>query len=276
MKIVILTYESVQSNRIIHRLLTEFSGQVAGVMRSEVIVAGKNVPQSLWFLLRRTGLGFVARKGTEIAVGRVAGFFLRLTGRRPAIPSLREMGRQFGVPVVGAKNINAPEALHTLRRWQPDLVISVYLNQLIKADIIALPSRGVINIHPALLPKNRGLFPYFWALANGDAETGVTVHWVDATFDTGDILLQRAIPIAPDDTVISLANKSAVVGAELLAEAVRRIEAGDAPRIRQDASQATYFSWPTPADVRRFRRRGRRYGSILEMWKDLMRQETGD
>jgi hypothetical protein len=269
MKIVILTYESHQANIITHRLLTERPGQVKGIIRSEVNVAGKNLRQSMWFLLRQTGLDFVARKGLEIVLGQAVTTFWGLTGKKPKVPSLAQMGAELSIPIVGAKNINAPQSLSRLQAWQPDLIVSIYLNQLIKSKMIALAPKGVINIHPALLPKNRGLFPYFWALANGDAESGVTVHWVDTKFDTGDILAQQVVPITPADTVISLARRSAEVGAELLVEAVKLIEAGDPPRIFQNHHEASYFSWPTPADVRRFKQRGRRYGSILEMWKDL-------
>jgi len=108
-----------------------------------------------------------------------------------------------------------------------------------------------------------------WALANGDTETGVTVHWVDTRFDTGEILLQRVLPIAPDDTVLSLAGKSAALGAELLVEAVRAIADGSPPRVPQNSAEASYFSWPTAAAVRQFRRRGRRYGSLIEMWREV-------
>ena len=271
MRLVILTYESRQANLMTHRLLTEFPGQVVGIMYSEVIAPGKNTWQALWFLLRRTGLAFVGRKGLEILLGRAAGVFFRLSGRRPAVPSLRQMAADFSVPLVGAKNVNAPAAFQTLQSWQPDLIISVYLNQLIRPRVINLPGKGVINVHGALLPKNRGLFPYFWALANGDAETGVTVHWVDPKFDAGDILLQERLPIAPDDTVISLARKTAKLGAELLVQAVKLIAADQAPRLSQDSAQASYFSWPTPADMRRFKQRGRKYGSIKEMWQELVR-----
>ncbi len=264
MKIVILTYESHQANLMTRRLLTEFPGQVAGIMRSEVIVAGKNTWQSMWFLFKRTGLGFVFRKGVEIILSRAAASL-----NKTQLPPLEHLGREFGVPVVGAKNVNAPDSLATLAGWQPDLIISVYLNQLIKKKIIQMAPQGVINVHPALLPRNRGLFPYFWALANSDAETGVTVHWVAPKFDTGEILVQRALPIEADDTVISLARKSADLGADLLVEAVKRIEAGNPPRLPQDPAQATYHSWPTPADVRSFKQQGRRYGSVTEMWKDL-------
>lgn len=270
MRLVILTYESHQANFMIRRLLTEFPGRVAGIMRSEVEIAGKTTPQAAWFLLRKTGLGFVARKGSEILLNRLAGLYFRLSGRQPSVPALAQLAADHDVPLAGSSRINTPESRAILEGWQPDLIVSVYLNQLIGAKIIALAPQGVINVHGALLPRNRGLFPYFWAMANGDEQSGVTVHWVDPKFDTGPIIVQQPLPIEPHDTVISLARKTAHLGADLLVEAIRLIEAGNAPRIEQDPAQASYFSWPTAADVRRFRRRGRRYGSLLEMWKDLV------
>lgn len=269
MKLTILTYQSHQSNLMTRRLLTEFPGQVVGVMDSEVIIPGKTTLQSAWFLLKKTGLGFVIPKGMEIILSRLVPLGLKLTGKQPSVPALAQLSREYGVPLYGTKNVNAPESLAVLQSWQPDLVISVYLNQLIKPALIALPPLGVINIHPALLPQNRGLFPYFWALANGDTETGVTVHRVDARFDTGDIIIQQALPIRPDDTVLSLARRSAETGADLLVQAVRAIQSGNPPRMLQDSARASYFSWPTPEAVRRLKQRGRRYGSILEIWKEL-------
>jgi methionyl-tRNA formyltransferase len=180
------------------------------------------------------------------------------------------MAADYGVPLVKAKKVNAADKVALVESWRPDLIISIYCNQLIRAKLINLAPQGAINVHPALLPKNRGLFPYFWALTNGDAETGVTVHWMDTKFDTGEILLQEKLPIAPDDTVISLARKSAELGADLLSCAVKLIQQGEPPRLAQDTTQVSYFSWPTAADVHRFRQQGRRYGSITEMWKDLV------
>lgn len=269
LNLVILTYESKQANLMTRRLLTEFSGQVRGIMASDVIIPGKSTLGAAWFLLRKTGLGFVGMKGAEIILGRITPPVMKLLGRASRIPSLAQMSAEFGVPMIHAKNVNSAESLAVLEQWQPDLVVSVYLNQLIKKPIIEMASAGVINVHPALLPRNRGLFPYFWALANGDTETGVTVHWVDTRFDTGEILVQRAFPIKPDDTVLSLANQSAQLGADLLVEAIRAIESGNPPRVPQNSAAASYFSWPTPEAVRRFRQRGRRYGSLRELWREV-------
>lgn len=271
LRIVVLTYESHQANHITQHLLQQFPDQVVGLVQSDVIVAGKSTWQSLWFLLRRTGLGFVLRKGIEIVLSRFVALLAELRGRPLPTPSLQALSRSYRLPLLRAKNVNAAAIRRKIAAWQPDLIISVYFNQRIWPKLIDLPTIGVINIHPALLPRNRGLFPYFWALANGDSESGVTVHWVDPQFDTGAILVQQALPITTQDTVISLARRSAEIGAELLVEAVRLIEAGNPPQQAQNATAASYFSWPTPADLRRFRARGRRYGSWREFWRDLQR-----
>jgi methionyl-tRNA formyltransferase len=189
----------------------------------------------------------------------------RLIGRPLKVPSLREVKGRYGIPVIGSQDVNEAETVATIRGWQPDLLISIHLNQLIKRDLIDLPRLGCLNIHPALLPRNRGLFPYFWAIANGDEETGVTLHWVDEKFDTGDILLQAPISLNLDDTMTSLQYRSAQVGTDLVVRGVELVEAGNPPHIAQDNSQATYYSWPSPADQRRFRERGGSYGTVFEL-----------
>lgn len=267
MRTVILTYESLYANYMTHRLIQARPGQVVGIVRSDCLIYGKSLPGGLWYLLRRTGLRFVGRKGLELLQSRAMAILFHLIGRSRKVPSLRDIKARYRVPVVGSKDVNDAETMAIIRDWQPDLVISIYLNQFIRRDLIHLPPLGCLNIHPALLPRNRGLFPYFWAIANGDRETGVTLHWVDEKFDTGDILLQEIFPIQPDDTITSLAYKSAQVGAEMLVRGADLVEAGDPPRIRQDNEQATYHSWPRPADQRRFRRRGGDYGTIFELMR---------
>jgi methionyl-tRNA formyltransferase len=104
-------------------------------------------------------------------------------------------------------------------------------------------------------------------IADGEKETGVTIHWVDEKFDTGDLLLQEKITVDPDDTLTSLQYKSSVVGADMLIEAVNLFAQGNPPRIPQDNSHASYHSYPKPADQRRFRQNGGQYGTIFELWK---------
>jgi hypothetical protein len=267
MRIIILTYESLFSNMMTERLLKEFPGQVVGVVRSDCLIHGKSLPAGLLYLLRRTGLRFVGRKALELFQSRATAITFRAIGREPKVRSLREMRAYYDVPVIGSTDVNHPFTLGQIKGWQPDLLLSVYLNQLIKPPLLALPTHGTLNVHPALLPRHRGLFPYFWVIANKETETGVTVHWVDKKFDTGQILLQEKINVTPEDTILSLSYQSSLLGAELLVKAVNLVASGNPPRLPQDGGQASYHSWPRPADQRRFREQGGQYGTIFELWR---------
>ena len=269
MRIVILTYESLYSNLMTERLLQEFPGQVVGIVRSDCLVYGKSLPGGLLHLLRRTGLRFVGRKALELFQSRATAIAFRLVGRDPKIHSLRDMRTRYQVEVVGSVDVNRPATFEQIKEWQPDLILSIYLNQLIKADLIDLPSQGTLNIHPALLPRHRGLFPYFWVIAQGEAETGVTIHWVDEKFDTGDLLLQEKLSVTPEDTITSLSYRSAVLGADMVVRAVNLVSAGNPPHIAQDNGQSSYHSWPNPSDQRHFREQGGRYGTVFELWKHM-------
>jgi folate-dependent phosphoribosylglycinamide formyltransferase PurN len=269
MRIVILTYESLYSNIMSERLLKEFPGQVVGIVRSDCLIFKKSHPEALWYLVQHTGLRFVGRKALEFFQSRATAILFKLIGRDPKVHSLRDMRKLYDVPVIGSKNVNSKETRAQLEAWQPDLILSIYLNQLIKSKVIEMPTMGTLNIHPALLPRHRGLFPYFWVIANSERETGVTIHWVDQKFDTGDLLLQEKIPVEENETITSLSHKSSLVGADMLVKAIKLIEAGNPPKITQDHTQASYHTWPTPTDQKRFYRQGGKYGTIFELWNQM-------
>jgi len=267
MRIVILTYESLFSNMMTESLLQEFPEQVVGIVRSECLIHGKSLVTGLLYLLKKTGLRFVGRKALELFQSRATAIVFRLVGREPKVQSLGGIQTYYRVPVIGSADVNSQATLQQIKAWRPDLIISIYLNQLIKPELINLPPGGTLNVHPALLPRNRGIFPNFWIITDGEPETGVTIHWVDEKFDTGRILLQEKITVEPSDTVISLSYKSSILGAEMLVKAVKLVDSGNPPRLPQDNSQASYHSWPKPDDERRFRQHGGQYGTIFELWR---------
>jgi methionyl-tRNA formyltransferase len=122
---------------------------------------------------------------------------------------------------------------------KPDLIISGGFPWRIPSEVLALPRLGAINMHPALLPRNRGPAAIEWALRNGDAELGFTVHRLSPDFDTGPILAQTRIPIADDDDIDSLVAKFGPVLPELLGQALERVARGDPGEV-QDEAEATY------------------------------------
>ena len=98
---------------------------------------------------------------------------------------------------------------------------------LIPQEAIDVPRLGIVNGHPTLLPKGRGPHPWAWAIRTGETEIGLTYHYMDATFDTGNILAQKAIPIAPDDTEETLIPRFQAAAQELLPELFAKLETGD-------------------------------------------------
>ena len=153
---------------------------------------------------------------------------------------VKETATRLGIPVVQAAAIkNNEEFRAQLAALKPDAIIVVGYGRIIPQWMIDLPRLGNLNLHASLLPKYRGAAPIQWAIASGESVTGVTTMRIDAGLDTGDILLQREIPIRPDDTTETLGPKLATIGAELMVETLSGIESGEARPIPQDHSRAT-------------------------------------
>ena len=123
----------------------------------------------------------------------------------------------------------------------PDLVILAFVTDLIPEALLDIPSIGTICYHPSLLPRHRGASGINWAVIQGDTRTGLTILWVDKGIDTGPILLQKEVQILPDDTTGSLYfNKLFEMGIDAIVESVALIKSGQAPKLPQDDSVATY------------------------------------
>jgi len=269
MKIIILSYESLYSSMMIAHLVASRPDQVAGIVSSSRLVQGKGLLSSAWYVFRRAGPEFVVRKTLETWQYKAILTWWKIRGRRHNTLTLEELADEHDIALTESSDVNSPETMRWIQERQPDLILSVYLNQWIGDDLIALAEKGCLNIHPALLPRNRGLFPYFWVLANREPATGVSVHFVEKKFDTGDIVAQEKIEVTPEDTIQSLSYKSAQVGGPLLVAAVDDIAAGMVNRIPQDHTEASYHSWPTSKAYRRFKRAGRKFGSMQELMRYL-------
>jgi methionyl-tRNA formyltransferase len=160
-------------------------------------------------------------------------------GMQVSASPVKETALAAGVPVHQPEKIRAPESEEFLRRLSPDGIVIIAYGQIIPARLLAIPKYGWINLHASLLPKYRGAAPIQWAIANGETRTGLTTMRIDAGMDTGDILLQKSIDIAPADTTATLATRLAEAGAPLMAETLRGLGAGTLPAKPQEHSQAS-------------------------------------
>lgn len=145
-----------------------------------------------------------------------------------------------GVPIVQPESINTPEGLEQLTRLHPDLLVVAAYGQILSREVLTIPTRGTINVHASLLPRYRGAAPVAYAILHGETQTGVTIIKVTPGLDSGDMILQEALEILPDDTTGALEARLALLGAKLAAEAVRKYQSGAAVQgIKQDIAQAT-------------------------------------
>lgn len=160
--------------------------------------------------------------------------------------ALAEAARAEGVAVVQASRWQRQGEIDTdvFQRYTataPDLNVMAFVTQIIPAAVLNQPRQGTIQFHPSLLPRHRGRSAINHALLQGEPETGLTIFWVDEGIDTGPILLQRRCPIEENDTVNSLYRERLFpLGVEAMAEAVRLVAAGSAPRLAQEERLATY------------------------------------
>jgi methionyl-tRNA formyltransferase len=172
---------------------------------------------------------------------------------------MRAVCAAYGVPFYRVSRVGGPELQAVLDRHPADLLISISCPQIIGKAVRQRFPRGCINVHSAPLPLYRGLMPTFWALRNGETQTGVTVHEIDSKLDNGAILAQQMVPITPADTWDSLVRKTKRAGAHLLADTVLQMETADVERKPNPEESGTYFSFPGPEDRKAFLALNRRF-----------------
>jgi folate-dependent phosphoribosylglycinamide formyltransferase PurN len=158
--------------------------------------------------------------------------------KKPA-PTLKSVARKHRVPYYHAHSVRAPQLEHRIRRWRPDLMV-VYYAPLLRKNIFSLPLRGAINLHPSTLPKYRGGHPLFWTAYHLETHAGVTVHYIDAGMDTGDILYQKTVPIRPGLREADLEELMIRRhGVDLTLKAVDAVATGRPPRTPQPGTCPT-------------------------------------
>lgn len=164
-----------------------------------------------------------------------------------------------GIPTVDTRALKTPEGMEQWKQFDAELCAMAFVTEILPDEIFSVPPRGTIQYHPSLLPLHRGSSAINWAIIHGRDETGLTVFWPDKGIDTGPILLQKRVPIGPDDTVGSLYfNSLFPLGVDAMSEAIELVAKGNAPSDPQDHALATYeppaadqhaqIRWYEPAD----------------------------
>jgi len=160
-------------------------------------------------------------------------------GQRP--DPLKEAAATKGIQVIQPRTYKDDAVFSEYKALSPQLTVMAFVTAILPERYFSVPKLGTINYHPSLLPRHRGGSAINWAVIMGDTRTGLTIFWPDGGIDTGPILLQKEIEIGPEDTTGTLYfNHLFPMGVEAILESIERIKAGNAPKIPQKETEATY------------------------------------
>jgi methionyl-tRNA formyltransferase len=172
---------------------------------------------------------------------------------------IKEAIAKTTIPIVQPARIKDQSSIVEIHAFEPDVIVVMAYGQILPRDVLTIPRVACLNLHASLLPRWRGAAPIQAAIAAADRETGITVMYMDEGLDTGDILLQQKIEIRPGETGRSLHDRLAQAAPEALIDSLRLLVGGNAPRIPQDNTHATYapklkredgqINWSESADV---------------------------
>ncbi len=191
------------------------------------------------------GIGEAVLRGAlETAGVEVAAVFTRPrddSNTDPFRNLVADLAAAAKVPVFSSREASGRDGVRLLQDIAPDVVLSAAHPTLLTRDFLAVPPKGLLNLHGSLLPRNRGTSPVNWALIRDERETGLTMHYIDEGMDTGDVIFQERIQIDDDDYPSTLADRIRALAGPMIRRAMLDLLEGKSlPRRKQDDSAATF------------------------------------
>lgn len=172
--------------------------------------------------------------------------------------SLSQLAESNRIPYRSIGNPNTAEHFGAIAAEEPEMLVSVACPFILKRRLLELPTRAAINIHHAPLPSYRGMMPTFWQMYHGERSAGITIHTMAEDLDCGEIVYQDAVPLIAGETMHCLIRRSKRLGARAMLQVLQQYARGEVPNPLPAQREPSYFTFPTPAEMRDFRDRGLR------------------
>lgn len=161
-------------------------------------------------------------------------------GQKVTPSPVKELALQYGISLLQPEKVRDATFVEVIQNLKPDLIVAVAFGQLLPKVLLEIPRFGAVNVHASLLPRYRGASPISWAILKGEKVSGVTTMLMDEGMDTGDILMQKEIPVEDRDIAETLQEKLSSCGATLLIETIEKMKTGAISPLPQDSTKATY------------------------------------
>lgn len=186
--------------------------------------------------------------------------FVRLASRYAATKlrrrSIAALAANEGIPLIGTGSVNDAAYIQKVRELRPDVIVSIAAPELFKDDLLRSARLACLNLHSGRLPRYRGMMPSFWQMLHCEPHVTVTVHEMAPRFDAGAVVGSRELPIRSADRLARVMAEGKREGARLMIRVLHACRSGSVTAHAVDLGEASYFSFPAPADVRDFRKLG--------------------
>ncbi len=257
-RVVICTHASIYASLFIIRFLRSDDVEIVGIINSSRVLKKKETwLRSVYDLIQHSGISYALMLFFVTSLFDVVSLF----GRLKAVSTI---ARQNNIDLLTTSDINRPECIHWLQEKKPDLIVSVFFNQIIGEEVTVVPTIAAINVHPSLLPDYRGVDPVFYMLLDKQQQGGFSVHYIAPDIDQGNIIRQQKVELS---TTVLFSGYCRLFSrsADTVISIITSLTSTDVGQ--QQPSTGRYDSWPTSALVKRFKREGNRLISLKSYLK---------
>lgn len=267
MKIVILANDDIPySGLLSYPVLKKFANEISGIFIQDRILDSNTTTLGLFNKVKKkSSLQFAIFYAREIINYKIAVLIRRIFHMNKHsndcyIETNANLGKMFGIPVFKIEgSINDEIWLNKINEIKPDLIICIRYAEILKNSLLTIPNGGVINFHPSLLPKYKGMAPIFQALLHNEKEIGFSLHYIDEGIDTGKIIKRQKIKTEKNESVSHIAIRAHVVAGYELLSILNNLKKGDKKTEQITQDNGNYFSWPEKKDVKKFMQSNKKY-----------------
>lgn len=252
-RIVIFTIDSLYSSIILDTLVQNFDIQISAIFLSHSHKGPKKSITKQIKKFKNSGIHFINYLTFVFIYYKFAIFIFniinKIISKDKKISSIKSITRKHNIELIKTHDINNLDIETKIKKINPDIIISSYFDQLIKSNIYTIPKHGTINIHPGKLPEFRGPFPTFWAIMH-KGKIGITAHFIDDHFDTGDILYFKEVNIDYSKTksILGADYKIFTQVSEVIKKVINILDTNSACKFKQN-NISGYYSFPTKNEV---------------------------
>ena len=267
MKIVILANDDIPySGLLSYPVLKKFANEISGIFIQDRILDSNTTTLGLFNKVKKkSSLQFAIFYAREIINYKIAVLIRRIFHMNKHsndcyIETNANLGKMFGIPVFKIEgSINDEIWLNKINEIKPDLIICIRYAEILKNSLLTIPNGGVINFHPSLLPKYKGMAPIFQALLHNENEIGFSLHYIDEGIDTGEIIKRQKIKTEKNESVSHIAIRAHIAAGYELLSVINNLKKGDKKTEQITQDNGNYFSWPEKKDVKKFVQSNKKY-----------------